>query len=339
MKMMEDNRVDTYFKMAFNRVDKNLRWVHFDSAPWIDKNGEKFEIYVIFADGNRTLSEFVLTTAEGVRIELVAEKVDTLSRPLAQFNDLPEDFKNFFKVSFELDGPGIVIGNGNIDGELVPLFSLVPKLEYPGFLFDIVTHTAVSFPNVDFNCLVETGTLYGHTAIHASRLFESVYTIELDEKLHRNAERLNSKYPNVKFIHGDSGVEVDRLVESLKTPTVFFLDAHWSGDSSVDWEGSLFTGFPTETSHLGDIGSPTPTSAEQVPLDREINSILEKFPHEALIIVDDWQSIGSKDYAFAGEDWTHLSKSTLIEQFNNCSRTRFQYPYDDKHYVIGLAAA
>lgn len=336
---MADNRINTYFKMAFKRVDKNLRWVHFESAPWVNQSGATFVIYVVFADGNRSLNQFSLTTAEGTEIEAAVEKVGTLEKPLTQFNDLPDSFKDFFKVTFTLAKPELVIGGGEIGGESVPLFSLVPTIEYPGFLFDIVAQMAVALPDVAFKYLVETGTLYGHTAIHASRLFDKVYTVELDEKLHKNAEKLKARFPNVEFVRGDSGVEVGKLVDKLDSPAVFFLDAHWSGDNTVDWDGSQFGGFPTETSHLGESGTPEPSSAEQVPLDKEINSILNSFPHEALIIIDDWQSIGSKDYAFVGEDWTHLSKSQLIEQFKQCSRTLFQYPYDDKHYVVAISAS
>lgn len=333
---MTQQAIRTFYKLSFNRVDANLRWVHFVSPPWINESGAEFIMYVVFADGVRKIDELSLCSADGTELAIKAEKVTDLPAELSKFNQLPEAFKDFFKVTFSLPEPLVVIGNGKIKSHTVPLFTLIPKIEYPEFLFNIVTQAESHFPDTVFSTLVETGTLYGHTAIHASRLFSQVITIELNTQLHTSALNINQRIKNIEFIHGNSGAEVDRLVDRLVSPTVFFLDAHWSGDNTVDWSASKFQGFPTETSHLGQSDSTLPTSTEQVPLDKEIDAILNRFAHESLIIIDDWQSVGSKDYAFAGEDWTHLSKQQLIEQFKSHKRTKFQYAYDEKHYAVGL---
>lgn len=333
---MTPKAIRTFYKLSFNRVDRNLRWVHFVSAPWINESGAEITLYVVFADSARKIDELSLCSTDGIELDIKTEKITNLPVELDKFNQLPEAFKNFYKVTFSLSEPTIVIGKGQIKSETVPLFTLMPKIEYPDFLFNIVSQAELHFPHTMFSTLVETGTLYGHTAIHASRLFDKVFTIELDNQLHTSALNINERVKNIEFIHGDSGEEVDRLVDRLAGPAVFFLDAHWSGDNTVDWSASKFQGFPTETSHLGQSSKKLPGSTEQVPLDKEINAILDRFSHQALIIIDDWQSVGNKDYAFAGEDWTHLSKQKLIDQFKSHYRTKFHYAYDEKHYVVGL---
>lgn len=306
--------------------------------PWIDSRGGSFEIVIVHADKNRQLSSISLSTIDGKNLEAKVEAIADLPAALSKFNDLPEGFRGFFKISFQLNQPETVLCDAISKGKDLSLFTLTPKIQYPVFLFDIVAQASHKLPGTTFKSMVETGTLYGHTAIHASRLFDQVYSIELNTNLHRNATKINRSISNIEFIHGDSGVEVTKLIEKLHHPTVFFLDAHWSGDTTVNWESSRFSGFPTDTSHTGSSAS-APTSVEQVPLDKEINAILDKFPHEALIIIDDWQSVGKKDHAFIGEDWSHLTQLQLINQFRNSNRTAFQYPYDDKHYVIGLGEA
>ncbi len=333
---MTFRKLNTLHKLKFNRVDANLRWVHFESAPWIGNTGARVSVFVVFADGKRKIDELRLKTSSGMVIPAEVDDQTSLPQELSQFNELPESFRNFYKVSFNLAGPEVVVGVGLIEKHEVPLFTLIPKIEHPDFLFDILCQAASSFPDTEFSTFVETGTLYGHTAIHAACMFEHVYSIELNEQLNSNAKAISSCFPQIQFIQGDSGVEIAKLINRISSPTIFFLDAHWSGDKSVDWQSSEFSGYPTDTSHLGNTETVTPSSQEQVPLDRELEIVLSRFPHEAIIIIDDWQSIGERNNAFAGEDWSHLSKQSLLEQFDASPRKIFHYPYDDKHYILGI---
>lgn len=79
-------------------------------------------------------------------------------------------------------------------------------------------------------CLIETGTFLGTTADRCARVFEKVYTIELDEKLAQNAAHFLSRRRNVKVLQGDAR---DRLAEILGTDeaasAIIFLDGHFSG--------------------------------------------------------------------------------------------------------------
>ncbi len=144
-----------------------------------------------------------------------------------------------------------------------------------------------------------------------SKHFDKVYTIELDDVLHKETSKklLDKGISNIEFIHGDSGVEITRLTKEIKEPAIFFLDAHWSGDSSVDWKDSKWKGYETNTAHLGE--SDTPTGEEQVPLDREMRAIANNFESYAVIYIDDVKNFdfwgkGLKNRAFQGEDYSHI---------------------------------
>jgi hypothetical protein len=58
--------------------------------------------------------------------------------------------------------------------------------------------------------------------------FNKIYSIELDKKLYQNAKNIYRKDKNVKIIHGDSASQLIKVVKTLKTPTLFWLDAHYS---------------------------------------------------------------------------------------------------------------
>lgn len=171
-------------------------------------------------------------------------------------------------------------------------------------------------PYADISTIVETGTCRGVGTQQMAEHFERVYTIELDPALHAETQaRLREEgLDNITFIQGNSATELDRLVRSLDEPAVFFLDAHWSGDESVDWESSRWKGYGMDTAHAGSSGQPD--SHEQVPLAEEFDAIARHFPHRAIIYVDDmdkfnWLGRGKKDGCFRGEDWSHLTVSKL----------------------------
>jgi len=81
---------------------------------------------------------------------------------------------------------------------------------------------------------VETGTFRGATARELASLFDSVVTIELSESLHKRAAAALADLPNVNAIQGHSAQVLGTLASS-DTPTLYFLDGHWSGGKT---EGS-----------------------------------------------------------------------------------------------------
>lgn len=81
----------------------------------------------------------------------------------------------------------------------------------------------------NLNTLVETGTYLGQTVDDLKNCFAKIYSIELDKTLFIEARKIFIKNKNVKIIQGDSGAILNKLIKSIKTPSLFWLDAHYSG--------------------------------------------------------------------------------------------------------------
>lgn len=119
---------------------------------------------------------------------------------------------------------------------------------------------------------VETGTFLGGTTMHAADVFNSVYTIELSEALHKKALRNFKHYNNIKAYCGDSGQILPQVIHNIESQinesndlnfsVIFFLDAH-------------FSGFPTA---LGSINT---------PIKSELNLLLRSSIENLVILIDD----------------------------------------------------
>jgi hypothetical protein len=169
----------------------------------------------------------------------------------------------------------------------------------------------------DFPIVVETGTNLGYSTDILLRLFRKVYTIEIDRALYEGAARKYRHVDHVECLLGDSAEEIARLLPKLDAPTLFFLDAHFSGDDRTDWDRSNWKGYGVRTGHrsLGSDG--TPTSQEQVPLDVEIDAIFRGFPHRCVLYCDDARNFGEdgqglRNKGFLGEDWSHLNLNSIL---------------------------
>jgi hypothetical protein len=79
------------------------------------------------------------------------------------------------------------------------------------------------------SCFFETGTLLGETTAWAADRFERVFTVERAVEFFTVAEARFSDNPRVRTLLGDSREHLKQLVPSLPV-TMFWLDAHWSGD-------------------------------------------------------------------------------------------------------------
>ena len=180
----------------------------------------------------------------------------------------------------------------------------------------------------EYKAAVETGTLRGESTAIMAEFFSVVHTIELNEKLFKLAEHKFRSVPHVKCHFGNSGELLSSIIREITTPAVFFLDAHWSGDATVNWRASAWKGYGTDTAYIGN--SLTPQA--QNPLLEEIASILA-LPYQCLICIDDLKNFGKdgkglRDVSFQGEDWGHLSlddvKATLGDRVNFWETTRQQ---------------
>lgn len=166
---------------------------------------------------------------------------------------------------------------------------------------------------------VETGTCRGNGAKALARRFPKVVSIELSRALHEKAKaRLAEEgFRNVELIQGSSPELLPRILQNFpKAPVFFFLDAHWSGDSTVNWSESNWQGYGVDTAHCGSL---FPSSQEQVPLLEELEAIVEHCIGPAFILIDDMKNIpaegaGLKNNSFQGEDWSHLSMDAILER-------------------------
>ncbi|MBE9121947.1 FkbM family methyltransferase [Tychonema sp. LEGE 07199] len=76
---------------------------------------------------------------------------------------------------------------------------------------------------------IETGTYQGHTAYWASQVFEQVFTIEYSQDIYQKVTEKYGHITNIDFLYGDTRNLLEKTVSRLKKPSLFWLDAHWSG--------------------------------------------------------------------------------------------------------------
>lgn len=82
---------------------------------------------------------------------------------------------------------------------------------------------------------IETGTYRGESAFWAAGEFDQVITIESDEKRWRRVHQAAAALPNLLALHGDSRVELPRVLKKIKEPALFWLDAHLAGYTKQGW--------------------------------------------------------------------------------------------------------
>lgn len=149
---------------------------------------------------------------------------------------------------------------------------------------------------------VETGTYKGWSTKILSKFFQTVYTIEISEKLLQEAVTNNSDCKNIKYIQGDSTESLKKL--KIKDNCLCFLDAHISGiDSS--WN-----------------------KKEQVPLLKELETVLENFTGKLALIIDDVRLFDNFS------DWSGITEENILCIISRYRRVRSSYVKDDRFYII-----
>jgi hypothetical protein len=199
--------------------------------------------------------------------------------------------------------------------------------------------------NIDISkypCVVETGTLHGDSAQRISESFSRVHTIEIHPTLYANACKRFRGRSDVTCHYGDSATVLPTLFPQLTTPTIFYLDAHWSGDRTTNWAESNWKGYGIDTGYRiqGPVDD-TPSSRAQVPLEEEILSIASRFSRECVIYIDDMDKFdasgnGLRNKGFNGEDWSHLNFQSLLQKIGD--RVDFTH-FATFQCVIGIKAA
>lgn len=139
-----------------------------------------------------------------------------------------------------------------------------------------------------YKTFVETGTYLGQTIFGMEPYFDNLHTIEINPSFYSSVK---SKYSGNKitFHLGDSSNELTKIVSNINSPTIFFLDGHWSAGNTGRGE-------------------------KDCPLYEELTSINHNFKNEAIIIIDDFRLFG-KGPNLGTEicNWEDIRKDTLLD--------------------------
>lgn len=96
--------------------------------------------------------------------------------------------------------------------------------------------------------LVETGTYRGDMVAAMRPHFHKIYSVELGRDLYESAVLRFRGVRNVEIIHGDSGIEIKRVLDQLSEPALFWLDGHYS--AGITARGDADTPIFEELTHL-----------------------------------------------------------------------------------------
>jgi len=120
--------------------------------------------------------------------------------------------------------------------------------------------------------LVETGTYLGEMVKAMKNRFGQLYSIELNEALAKRAQGKFSRDSHIEIMQGDSSTELERLLKRIDSPSLFWLDSHFSG--GLTSKGDLET-----------------------PIMREIALIFAHPVKNHVILIDDARNfVGANDY-------------------------------------------
>lgn len=76
--------------------------------------------------------------------------------------------------------------------------------------------------------LVETGTYLGEMVQAQIPYFDKIISIELSDDLAAKAKIKFTNENKVLIVHGDSGKELNKVLETVSQPSIFWLDGHYS---------------------------------------------------------------------------------------------------------------
>ena len=105
-----------------------------------------------------------------------------------------------------------------------------------------------------YNVFIETGTNYGYTLEKVHKHFKHNISIEIQKHYHDRAKEVFAG-KNIDLRLGDSAVVLPMIVDKLKEPAIFWIDAHYSARDNI-----------------------------KPPVDEELSAIMSSnYPHVALI--------------------------------------------------------
>lgn len=117
-------------------------------------------------------------------------------------------------------------------------------------------------------CLVETGTYCGDMVEAMKKDFDRIYSIELSDELYEGVKKRFKGEETIELIHGDSGVELQKVINRIDQPALFWLDGHYSAGVTA----------------RGD---------KDTPVYKELEHIFNDKNREHVIIIDDARCFGT----------------------------------------------
>lgn len=96
----------------------------------------------------------------------------------------------------------------------------------PAYKWSVIREAAKTH---SLSVLVETGTYQGHTIARFQNTFEEIHSVELSERLYLAAVERFRENTNVFLYQGDSSQVLPVILSKITKPTLFWLDAHYSG--------------------------------------------------------------------------------------------------------------
>lgn len=151
------------------------------------------------------------------------------------------------------------------------------------FLYDLIFPILTSQPikqktvkdyakKYGIKTFIESGTYLGMMVKAVKNSFEKIYTIELDYKLYNHVKNKFKNLRYIKVLHGDSSKILPKILEDIKDPCLFWLDAHYSKGITAK----------------GD---------KESPIMNEISCILAHKIKDHVILIDDADAfVGKNDY-------------------------------------------
>jgi hypothetical protein len=130
---------------------------------------------------------------------------------------------------------------------------------------------------------VESGTYFGDMLEAMKADFDRIYSVELSRDLHEKAITRFQGINNIELIHGDSSIELERIMAKINQPALFWLDGHYSAGV-------------------------TARGAKDTPIYEELRHILNASERGHVIIVDDARCFGTDPAYPSIEELSELIK-------------------------------
>jgi len=140
------------------------------------------------------------------------------------------------------------------------------------------------------NILYESGTFKGDMVYGMKNRFQKIISVELSDYYFKQAKKRFKKNKHINIIKGDSEQEIKKFLKSLKEPSVFWLDGHYSFGN-------------------------TAKSKVNTPIINELKSILNHKIKTHVILIDDAREFrGENDYPEISKLKKMLKKSNYSMQ-------------------------